>query len=88
MHERVRLCCLRTLESGALRLSNLHPSDEGEYECRAENRMGSTEARVRVIVQERPVLTVTPETRVQVRQVMICNDIEAVRIFVMFCKFM
>ena len=67
MHERVRLCCPRTLESGALRLSNLHPSDEGEYECRAENKMGSAAAVVNVIVQERPVLTVTPETRVQVR---------------------
>ena len=49
-----------------MRLVNLHPSDEGEYECRAENRMGSAQASVRVIVQERPVLTVTPETRVQV----------------------
>ena len=76
------------LEGGGLRLVNLHPSDEGEYECRAENRMGSTEARVRVIVQERPVLTVTPETRVQVRQVKIFNDIKAVRILVIFCTFM
>ena len=49
-----------------MKLVNLHPSDEGEYECRAENRMGSALASVRVIVQERPVLTVTPETRVQV----------------------
>ena len=54
------------LEGGGMRLVNLHPSDEGEYECRAENRMGSAQASVRVIVQERPVLTVTPETRVQV----------------------
>ena len=54
-----------------MRLENLHPSDEGEYECRAENRMGSAQASVRVIVQERPVLTVTPETRVQVRPVII-----------------
>ena len=54
------------LEGGGMRLVNLHPSDEGEYECRAENRMGSALASVRVIVQERPVLTVTPETRVQV----------------------
>ena len=54
------------LEGGGMRLVNLHPSDEGEYECRAENRMGSAQASVRGIVQERPVLTVTPETRVQV----------------------
>ena len=59
----------RMMEGGGLRLENLHPSDEGEYECRAENRMGSARASVRVIVQERPVLTVTPETRVQVRNV-------------------
>ena len=54
------MCDLRMLEGGGLRLVNLHPSDEGEYECRAENRRGSAQASVRVIVQERPVLTVTP----------------------------
>ena len=49
-------------------LQNLHPSDEGEYECRAENKIGSVVSKVMVIVEERPVITVAPENLVQVRK--------------------
>ena len=47
-------------------LENIHPSQEGVYQCLAENKIGRVTAEARVTVRERPVLTVTPETRVQV----------------------
>ena len=55
------------LPGGGLVLENIHPSQEGVYQCRAENKIGSLTAEARVTVRERPVLTVTPETEVQVR---------------------
>ena len=48
-------------------LENIHPSQEGVYQCLAENKIGRVTAEARVTVRERPVLTVTPETRLQVR---------------------
>ena len=54
------------LPGGDLVLENLHPSQEGVYQCRAENKIGSITAQARLTVRERPVLTVTPETRLQV----------------------
>ena len=56
----------RLLDNRGITIENIHPSDEGVYECRASNKMGSVTASVQVIVHERPVLTVTPETSVQV----------------------
>ena len=56
----------RIIDKRGIQIENLHPSDEGVYECRAENKMGSVTTSVKVVVQERPVLTVTPENRVQV----------------------
>ena len=55
------------LPGGDLVLENIHPSQEGVYQCRAENKIGAVTAEARVTVRERPVLTVTPETRLQVR---------------------
>ena len=54
------------LPGGDLVLENIHPSQEGVYQCLAENKIGRVTAEARVTVRERPVLTVTPETRVQV----------------------
>ena len=54
------------LPGGGLVLENIHPSQEGVYQCLAENKIGRVTAEARVTVRERPVLTVTPETRVQV----------------------
>ena len=56
----------RVIDKRGIQIENLHPSDEGVYECRADNKMGSVSTSVKVVVQERPVLTVTPENRVQV----------------------
>ena len=55
------------MPGGGLVLENIHPSQEGVYQCLAENKIGRVTAEARVTVRERPVLTVTPETRVQVR---------------------
>ena len=54
------------LAGGDLVLENIHPSQEGVYQCLAENKIGRVTAQARLTVRERPVLTVTPETRVQV----------------------
>ena len=54
------------LPGGGLVLENIHPSQEGVYQCLAENKIGRVTAEARVTVRERPVLIVTPETRVQV----------------------
>ena len=48
-------------------LQNIHPSEEGIYQCLAENKIGRITAQVQVTVKERPVLTVSPETSIQVR---------------------
>ena len=55
------------MPSGGLVLENIHPSEEGVYQCHAENKIGSVTAEVQVTVKERPVLTVTPETSLTVR---------------------
>ena len=57
---------VKYLETGGVVLMNLHPSDEGEYECRAENKIGSVVSKVMIIVEEKPVITVAPENSVQV----------------------
>ena len=53
-------------QGATLHLSNVHPSDEGSYQCRAENVLGSVATELELRVQERPVLTVSPEADVQV----------------------
>ena len=55
------------MPGGGLVLENIHPSEEGVYQCQAENKIGAVTAQVQVTVKERPVLTVSPETRVMVR---------------------
>ena len=53
-------------QGATLHLSNVHPSDEGSYQCQAENVLGSVATELELRVQERPVLTVSPEADVQV----------------------
>ena len=57
---------LGLFQGATLHLSNVHPSDEGSYQCRAENVLGSVTTELELRVQERPVLTVSPEADVQV----------------------
>ena len=55
------------VSGGGIVLQNIHPSEEGIYQCLAENKIGRVTAQVQVTVKERPVLTVSPETSIQVR---------------------
>ena len=55
------------MPGGGLVLENIHPSEEGVYECQAENKIGTLSSQVQLTVKERPVLTVSPETSLTVR---------------------
>lgn len=46
-------------------IENIHPSDEGVYECTAQNEIGRVSSQVELIVQEPPVLTVSPKKSVR-----------------------
>ena len=58
---------IKVLDNKGVVLENIHPSDEGLYECHADNKIGRISTSVKVIVQEIPVLTVSPEKSVQVK---------------------
>jgi len=58
---------IKVLDNKGIIIENVHPSDEGIYECHADNKIGRISTSVQVIVQERPVLTVSPEKSVQVK---------------------
>ncbi|XP_023348547.1 roundabout homolog 1, partial [Eurytemora carolleeae] len=57
----------KTVNGKGLLLENIHPNDEGEYECSAENTIGKISGSVQLIVQEPPILTVSPEKNVQIQ---------------------
>ena len=58
---------IKVLDNKGIIIENVHPSDEGIYECHADNKIGRVSTSVQLIVQESPVLTVSPEKSVQVK---------------------
>lgn len=58
----------RLLEGRGLLIENIHPSDEGSWRCRAENRAGYAEGRVQLQVVAAPVLTVSPAPLLEVEE--------------------
>ena len=51
---------VETLEGGVLRMNRVTGSEEGEYRCRAQNEVGSTESVAMLVVQEVPTIQLQP----------------------------
>ena len=65
-----RLLCIlsqvQLVHGKGLRITNLHPSDQGVYVCEASNLMGAVTSAANLTVSESPVITVKPLARMDV----------------------
>nr|XP_018910612.1 PREDICTED: basement membrane-specific heparan sulfate proteoglycan core protein isoform X4 [Bemisia tabaci] len=57
---------VETVSPEFLRFNSITAQEEGEYECKAENKAGSTSAIASIVVQNPPKITITPATTLTV----------------------